>query len=209
MRKSTKAVSVVMVVATMGNVMSVVQANPTPPLRVPTAVVQAGARVPVNSSPFWGPDQWGSDTYTSLKVIDNQSPPGHYGLGKVHESFDNLSIGFNCPMDLSQQLYNGVGVLNDYGINSTWDPTVPGYFSDGVFTDHNRATSVGPLTSPTANTGNDQWFTVTQHWDIRDCPGSTKYALPAGVIPPGQLQRNLNTHFLDYRQTYYTRSPGF
>lgn len=204
MRKLTKVIPALAVVVTMGSLMIVVQASPAPPVRVPVTVMQNGARTPAPGSPFWGSTLWGSDMYTSMKVLDNQG--GLYGLGNVHESYYGLSIKPACPADLAHDLSIGAAALNDYGRLGTWDPNA-GTIVNGIFTDHNFSLSNGPLTSPTANTGNDQWVTATQHWHIRDSTG--RYALPAGIIPSGRNQLDLNTNFLDYRQTYYIRTPGF
>ncbi len=165
-----------------------------PTLVYPVSVQQHTKRVHINGSPFWGPNNWGFDMATELLVYDNKG--GHWGKGDIQETFSSLSIKPAWP-DTSFS----TGALNDYGKNSWWNSESG--LVGGVFIDRNFATPPGPLKSSTANTGNDQWFTVNQHFHAYYGTGTTylnKYKYGWNLGP---------TMALDYRQTYYTRSPGY
>lgn len=159
----------------------------------PVNVVQHTPRTHIAGSPYWGPSQWGFSMETDLLVYDNKG--GHWGQGDMHETFDT-------PVTKPAYTYGTVRAadLNNFGNNGWWYGG--SNFNAGVFTDYNSATISTPPTSSTANTGNDDWFTVNQTWQAYYGAGTTYWGRY-------QYYWGLNTMALDFRQTYYTRSPGY
>lgn len=165
--------------------------NPT--LVYPVSVEQHTPRVHDTGSPYWGPNTWGFNMHTDLLVYDNTG--GHWGKGDIHETF-------STPVTKPAYPYSTIRAadLNNYG-NAGWWYGGSSLLA-GVFTDHNGSTVPNQPTSPTANTGNDDWFTVNQTFHAY-------YGAGTNYWNKYRYEWDLNTMALDYRQTYYTRSPGY